>query len=171
MATPQKIDIVETYTEKFKQAKSVYLADYTGLDVQTVTELRRKFREADVEYKVLKNRLAKRALNNAGVTALDEHLKGVTSFIIGYDDPVVPARIIKDFNKPKERLKLKVVYLEGKVFEEEEAKKLADLPTREVLLSMLLSALQSPMTKLAGTLQASMQKFVRTLDAVKENKK
>ncbi|HGY54242.1 MAG TPA: 50S ribosomal protein L10 [Caldithrix abyssi] len=171
MATPQKIEIVDTYTEKFKEAKSVYLADYTGIDVQTVTELRQKFREAGVEYKVLKNRLAKRALNNAGVSALDEHLKGVTSFIIGYDDPVTPARIIKEFNKPKERLKLKVVYLEGKVFDEKEAKKLADLPTREVLLSMLLGALQSPMTKLAGTLQASMQKLVRTLDAVKENKK
>jgi len=171
MATQQKIGIVETYTEKFKQAKSVYLTDYTGMDVQTVTELRKKFREADVEYKVLKNRLAKRALNNAGVTELDEHLKGVTSFIIGYDDPVTPARIIKEFNKPKERLKLKVVYLEGKIFMEEDAKKLADLPTREVLLSMLLGALQSPMTKLAGTLQASMQKLARTLDAVKENKK
>lgn len=170
MATQQKIDIILEYTEKFKKAKSVYLTDYTGIDVPTITELRNKFREADLEYKILKNRLAKRSLNDAGINELDEYLKGVTSFIIGYDDPVAPAKILKEFNKKEERLKLKVVYFEGKLIAAEEAAKLADLPSREVLLGQLVGLLKSPMTKLAGTLQASMQKLVRTLDVVKDNK-
>ncbi len=170
MATPEKIAIVEEYTEKFKQAKSVYLTDFSGMDVATVSMLRKKFREADIEYKVLKNRLAKRSLNEAGIDSLDEHLKGVTSFVIGYDDPVAPARIIKDFNGKQERLKLKVVYFEGKVLEAKMASKLADLPTREELLSQFVGVLQAPMTKFAGTLQASMQKLTGVLNSLKENK-
>ena len=170
MATPEKIAIIEKYTEKFKQAKSVYLTDFSGMDVAAVTELRKKFREADVEYKVLKNRLAKRSLNEAGIDALDDYLKGVTSFVIGYDDPVAPARIIKSFNGKEERLKLKVVYFEGKVFEAETASRLADLPTRDELLSRFVGVLQAPMTKFAGTLQASMQKFIGVLNSLKDSK-
>ncbi len=170
MPTQEKIQLVEEYAEKFKKAKSVYLTDFTGLNVQMTDELRRKFREAHVEYKVLKNRLAKRSLNEAGVEDLDPYLKGVTSFVIGYDDPVVPAQIIKEFNKKKELLKLKAALFEGRVFGEDQVAKLADLPSREVLLSQFVGMLQSPMTKLAATLQASMQKLVRTLDALKEAK-
>jgi large subunit ribosomal protein L10 len=170
MPTKEKIDVVEQFTEKFQKAKSVYITDYQGMDVGAVTDLRKLFRDADVEYRVLKNRLAKRSLNEAGINDLDEHLKGVSSFAIGYDDPVAPAKIIKDFNKKKDVLKLKAVYFEGKVFSAEEAVKLADLPNREALLSQFVGVLQAPMTKLAGTLQASMQKLVRTLGAVKETK-
>ncbi len=170
MPTQEKIAVVEKYTEKFKQANSIYLADYTGIDVQTVNDVRRKFREENIEYKVLKNRLAKIALDGAGLPGLEDHLKGVTSFIIGYDDPVIPAKIVKEFNKKKETLRLKAVLFEGKVLNAEEAKKLADLPSREVLLSQFVGMLQSPMTKLAATLQAGMQNLARTLDALKENK-
>ncbi len=170
MATQQKIDIVETYSERFKEAKGVYLADYKGIDVQTVTKMRKQFRDTGVEYKVLKNRLAKRALNNAGISELDEYLNGVTAFIITDDDPVSPAKIIKEFNKKNEILHVKAVYVEGKVLSVEDAKKLADLPSRDVLLSQFVGVLQAPMTKFAATLQASMQKLARTLDAVKESK-
>lgn len=171
MATQQKIDIVTEYTEKFKKAKAVYLADFSGINVITVTELREKFRDSDIEYKVLKNRLAKRSFNNAGVDDLDSYLNGVTSFIIGYDDPVVPAKILKEFNKAnKDIIKLKAVYLEGKTLSAEEAVKLADLPSRDALLSQFVGLLQAPMTKLAATLQASMQKLAGTLDAVKNSK-
>ncbi len=170
MATAKKIEIVSEYTEKFKSAKAVYLTDFKGIDVATDTELRKKFRESDIEYKVLKNRLAKRALNEAGITDLDPYLKGVTAFAIGYDDPVVPAKIIKEFNKPKEKLGLKVVYFEGKVFDAQAAAALADLPSREVLISQFASAIQAPMVKLAGTLQATMQKMVGVLNSLKDKK-
>ncbi len=170
MATPEKIAVVEEYTEKFKQAKSVFIADYSGIDVETVNEVRRKFREQNVEYKVLKNRLARRSLNGAGVEELDPYLKGVNTFIIGYDDPVAPAKILEDFNKKDEILRLKAVLFEGRVFESEDAKKIAKLPTREALLSQFVGMLQSPMTKLAGTLQAPMQKMIGVLNALKETK-
>lgn len=171
MATQQKIDIVAEYAEKFKQAKAIYLTNFSGIDVIKVTELRKKFRNSDIEYKVLKNRLAKRSFNEAGISDLDSYLKGVTSFIIGYDDPIIPAKVLKEFNKAnKDILKIKAVYLEGKTLSAEEAEKLADLPSREVLLAQFVGLLQSPMTKLAATLQASMQKLAGTLDAVKDSK-
>lgn len=170
MPTPQKLEIIEKYTEKFKEAKSVYVADYSGIDVATVTDVRKKFRDQNVEYKVLKNRLAKISLNNAGITELDEHLKGVNTFVIGYDDPVAPAKIFEDFNKKKEILKLKAVLFEGKVFEAEQAKEIAKLPSREALLGQFVGMLQSPMTKLAATLSSPMQKMVGVLNALKDKK-
>jgi large subunit ribosomal protein L10 len=170
MATQQKVDIVSEFTDKFKRAKSLFLTDHTGIDVRTATGIRSKFREQKIEYKILKNRLAKRSLNNAEITELDEHLNGVTSFVISYDDPVAPARILKEFNKKKEILRLKVVYLDGQIIQGERASSLADLPSREDLLSMLVGVLQAPMARFLGTLQAPMQKIIRTLDAVKESK-
>jgi large subunit ribosomal protein L10 len=170
MATQEKIEIVQAYADKFKSAKSVYLTDFSGIDVPTITEMRKKFRESNIEYKVLKNRLAKRSLQAADINALDEHLTGVNAFVISYDDPVAPAKIIKDYNKKKELLKLKVVYLEGQVFAAEKAAALADLPSREELLAKFVGLLQAPIAKLLATLQAPMQKLAGTLDAVKNSK-
>lgn len=170
MATQEKIDIVQTYTDKFKSAKSVYLTDFSGIDVPTVTEMRRKFRDENIEYKVLKNRLAKRSLKAADITALDEHLRGVNAFIISYDDPIAPAKIIKGYNKKKEVLKLKVVYLEGQVFAADKAATLADLPSRDELLTKFVGLLQAPLAKLLGTLKAPMQRLTGTLDAIKNSK-
>ena len=170
MATQEKIEIVQAYADKFKSAKSVYLTDFSGIDVPTVTEMRKKFRESNIEYKVLKNRLAKRSLQAADINALDEHLTGVNAFVISYDDPVAPAKIIKEYNKKKELLKLKVVYLEGQVFAAEKAAALADLPSREELLAKFVGMLQAPIAKLLATLQAPMQKLAGTLDAVKNSK-
>ena len=163
MPTQHKIDKVAEYADKFKKAKSVYLTDFTGIDVITITEIRKK-------YRVLKNRLAIRSLNDAGISDLDPYLRGVTSFVIGYDDPVIPAKILKEFNKKKEVLKVKAVYFEGKALTAEEAVKLADLPSREVLLSQFVGLLQSPMTKLAATMQSAMTKLAGTLEAVKDSK-
>jgi len=170
MPTSQKIAIVEKYTEKFKEAKSVYVAEYEGINVEDVTGVRKKFREQNVEYKVLKNRLARLSLKNAGIDGLSEYLTGANTFIIGYDDPVAPAKILEEFNKKNEILKLKAVLFEGKVFEAEEAKAISKLPTRGALLSQFVGMLQSPMTKFAATLQAPMQKFIGTLNALKDKK-
>ena len=170
MPTAQKIAVVKEYTDKFKEAKCVYVAEYSGMDVATVTDIRKKFRDQNIEYKVLKNRLAKLSLNNAGISDLNEHLVGVNTYLIGYDDPVLPAKILSDFNKKKEILKLKAVLFEGKVFDAEEAKAIADLPSREAMLSQFVGMLQSPMTKFAATLNAPMQKMVGLLNSLKDNK-
>lgn len=170
MPTAEKNAIIEEYTQKFKDAKCVYVAEYEGIDVAAVTEVRKKFREQNVEYKVLKNRLARISLNNAGIKDLDEHLTGANTFIIGYDDPVVPAKILEDFNKKDEILKLKTVLFEGKVLLSEEAKNISKLPSREALIGKLLGMLQSPMTKFAATLNAPMQNLVGVLNGLKDKK-
>ena len=170
MPTAQKIAVVEEYTEKFKDAKCVYIAEYSGIDVATVTDVRKKFRDQNIEYKVLKNRLAKRSLHNAGISDLDDHLTGVNTFVIGYDDPVAPAKIFEDFNKKTEILRLKAVLFEGKVFDAEEAKNISKLPSREALLAQFVGLIQSPMTKFAATLNAPMQKFVGVLNSLKDTK-
>jgi len=170
MPTAEKIAVIEEYTQKFKDAKCVYVAEYKGIDVETVTEVRKKFREQNIEYKVLKNRLARISLNNAGIKELGENLTGANTFIIGYDDPVAPAKILEDFNKKDEILKLKTVLFEGKVLLSEEAKKISKLPSREALLGKLVGMLQSPMTKFAATLNAPMQNLVGVLNGLKDKK-
>jgi large subunit ribosomal protein L10 len=170
MPTTEKIDIVEKYTEKFKEAKGVYIAEYEGIDVETVTEIRKKFRDSNVEYKVLKNRLAKISLHNAGIEDLDEFLVGANTYVISYDDPVTPAKIFEECNKKDEVLKLKAVLFEGKVFPGEEAKSIAKLPSREALIGQFVGLIQSPMTKFAATLNAPMQKLVGVLNSLKDNK-
>jgi large subunit ribosomal protein L10 len=170
MPTTQKNAIVDEYTQKFKDAKCVYVAGFEGIDVATVTEVRKKFREQNIEYKVLKNRLAKLSLKNAGISGLDEYLIGANTFIIGYDDPVIPAKILEDFNKKNEILKIKTVLFEGKVLPSEEAKNISKLPSREALLGKLVGMLQSPMTKFAATLSAPMQNLVGVLSALKDKK-
>ena len=170
MPTTQKNAIIEKYTQKFKDAKCVYVAGFEGIDVATVTEVREKFREQNIEYKVLKNRLAKISLKNAGISGLDEYLTGANTFIIGYEDPVAPAKILEDFNKKDEILKLKTVLFEGKVLASEEAKNISKLPSREALLGKLVGMLQSPMTKFAATLSAPMQNLVGVLNALKDKK-
>ena len=164
------IECSEEYTEKFKEARCVYIAEYEGIDVATVTEVRKLFRDQKIEYKVLKNRLAKISLNKAGISGLDSYLTGANTFIIGYDDPVLPAKILEDFNKKSEILKLKSVFFEGKVFGSEEAKNIAKLPSREVLLGQFVGLLSAPMTKLAATLQAPMQRVAGVLNALKDKK-
>lgn len=170
MPTAEKNAIIEQYTEKFKDAKSVYVAEYEGVDVETVTAIRKKFRESDIEYKVLKNRLARIALNNNDVSEMDTHLTGANAYIIGYDDPVAPAKIIEEFNKKHEVLRLKAVLFEGKVLDTEAAKDISKLPTRDALIGQFVGMIQSPMTKFAATLSAPMQKMVGVLNALKDKK-
>jgi len=172
MATQQKIDIVEQYTQKFKDAKSIFLADFTGLNVEDTNNLRREFRNAGVEYRIIKNTLAKLSFKNAGIEEMDGFLTGCTAFAIGNDDPVSPVKVIKEYKKKNKNanLQIKGCLFEGKVFGAEQSDALAELPTREVLLGQLVGMLQSPMSKLLSVLQATGQKLVGTLESLKEQK-
>jgi len=174
MPTQKKIEVVEKFTEKFKNAKSVFMADFGGITVAEADKLRRSFRNANVEYKILKNTLAKRSFDNAGVDGIDHLLSGMTGFALSDSDPVLPIKIINDFNKslPKDKkgLVIKGCLFEGKVFGPEKADELAKLPAREVLIAQLLGMLQSPMSKLLTVLQGTGQKLVGTLHAVKNQK-
>lgn len=144
-----KKQVVEEIAQKLRESKTTVVVDYRGLNVAEVTELRKQLREAGIDYKVYKNTLARRATEKAELTELDEFLTGPTAIAFGYDDAVAPAKIINDFAKSHEALEIKVGVIEGKVASVDEVKALANLPSREGLLSMLLSVLQAPIRNFA----------------------
>lgn len=149
-----KKQIVAEITEKLKASKATILVDYRGLDVAAVTELRKQLREAGVEFKVYKNTLVRRATAETELTALDEHLVGPTAIAFSNEDVVAPAKVLSNFAKENEALEIKTGVIEGNVVSLDEIKELADLPSREGLLSMLLSVLQAPMRNFALAVKA-----------------
>ena len=164
----QKAEQVELLTEKLKKAKVAVLTDYRGLTVSQIQELRGKLRGADVEYRVIKNTLARRAAEAAGYPALKEELKGPVAVAFGYDDLSVASKLINEFVRTT-RLKLDVVggLVEGRVFSAEQVKQLADLPSRDVLIAQLMGTLQSPVAQLVGIMQTPLQQLLGVLEAYK----
>ncbi|MDQ0190393.1 50S ribosomal protein L10 [Alicyclobacillus cycloheptanicus] len=145
----EKVKVVEEIADRLTRSKSTIVTDYRGLDVAEVTELRRQLREAGIEYQVLKNTLTRRAADKVNLTDLHAYLTGPTAIAFGYDDPVTPAKILNDFAKRHKDLELKGGIVEGRVISAAEVANLASLPSREGLLSMLLSVLQAPMRNFA----------------------
>ncbi len=140
----QKQQVVSEIASKLKESKSTVVVDYRGLNVAQVTELRKQLREAGVEYKVYKNTLVRRATAEAGLTGLDEHLVGPTAIAFGAEDVIAPAKVLNEFAKKNEALEIKTGVIEGNIASAEEVKALAELPSREGLLSMLANVLQAP---------------------------
>ncbi|WP_139995851.1 50S ribosomal protein L10 [Kurthia sp. Dielmo] len=148
-AVEAKQTVVQEIADKFKAAASVVVVDYRGLTVQQVTELRKQLREAGVEFKVYKNTLVRRAAEEVGHTEINDVLTGPNAIAFSNEDVVAPARIINNFAKENEALEIKAGLIEGNFATLEEVKALAELPSREGLLSMLLSVLQAPMRNFA----------------------
>jgi large subunit ribosomal protein L10 len=144
-----KQSLVQEIAGKFEAAASVVVVDYRGLTVAQVTELRKQLREAGVEFKVYKNTLVRRAAEQAGVEAINEVLTGPNAIAFSNEDVVAPAKIINDFAKKNEALEIKAGIIEGTVSSADDVKALAELPSREGLLSMLLSVLQAPVRNFA----------------------
>lgn len=148
-AIEKKKLVVEEISEKFKSSVSTVVVDYRGLNVAEVTELRKQLREAGVEFKVYKNALTRRAAEAAELDGLTESLIGPNAIAFSTEDVVAPAKILNDFAKKHEQLEIKIGVIEGNISNVEEIKALAELPSREGLLSMLLSVLQAPIRNLA----------------------
>jgi large subunit ribosomal protein L10 len=165
----QKAEQVDEIAERLKKAKVAVLTDYRGLTVSQLQDLRTRLRGGDVEYRVVKNTLARRAAEAAGVPALQPELKGPVAIAFGYDDLGLPARLINEFVRAT-RLKLEVVggLVEGRVFSPAQVKQLADLPSRESLIAQLLGTLQSPVGQLVGIMQTPVQQLIGVLNAYKE---
>ncbi len=170
MPNKKNIQQVTELTEKLEKAKSVYFTDYIGLNVGDITKLRAKFFENSVEYYVAKNTLLKIAAENNKIEGLEEFLTGPTAIAIAYDEPTVPAKILKDFAKKYEKPTVKGMLFDGEVLDGSKFKGIADMPSREELLSIFASSLQSPLVKLAGTLNAAMTNLVNVLDSLKAQK-
>lgn len=173
MPTPQKEKIVSEMTDKFSRAKSIFLADFSGIDVNTINALRKKFHDEKVEYRIVKNTLAEISFKNAGIDGMTTHLNGVNSYAISYDDPTLPMRVVDNFrNNLEEKFIVKAAYFEGEVIGPDKITGIAKLPSREQLLAKLVGVLQAPLGKTVGTLQASVTKFLmvlKSLEAKKDN--
>jgi large subunit ribosomal protein L10 len=154
----QKKVIVEEIAEKLQKSKSTIVTDYRGLNVKQMNELRKQLREAGVEFQVLKNTLTRRAAEKVNMSELNEHLTGPTAIAFSYDDVVAPAKILHNFAKENKALEIKGGMVEGKAVTLDEIKALAELPSREGLLSMLLSVLQAPIRNFALAVKAVAEK-------------
>ncbi|MBN1130568.1 MAG: 50S ribosomal protein L10 [Chitinispirillaceae bacterium] len=167
----QRTGAIEKLEQEFKAAKGIYLTDNNKINVAQVTRLRADIRKKGMRFLVVKNSLAKIAAKRSGREAIESFFKGPTAVVIAKDDAVAPAKILKEFQKDnKDLLGVKTAYVDGSVFDALQVLKLADIPSREVLLAQLLGCLKAPMGNFAGVLGGILTKFVRTLDAVREKK-
>ena len=169
---PQRIakeNAVSAIVEQIKNNDAILLLDYKGITVNEDTAFRRLLREAGIDYRVTKNTFIKLAANGEGITDLDPFLEG-TSAIAFSNDPVGMAKIVSDFAKEHEAIKVKVGMLDGKVLPAEQVAALAKLPSREVLLAQVAGGLQSPMVGFAGALQGLLRNFVYALEQVRQQK-
>ena len=147
----QEVDVVAA---KLKEAASVVVVDYRGLTVDQATSLRKQLREANVEMKVIKNGILRRAAEKAGLEGMEDVFVGPTAVAFSNDDVIAPAKIMNDFSKEAEALEIKGGVVEGNVSSIEEILALAKLPNRDGLLSMLLSVLQAPVRNVAYAVKA-----------------
>lgn len=170
MKLDQKKQIVKDLNERFSRSKIVILTDYKGLDVTAMNDLRRKLREAEIEYKVVKNTLLIRASEETDVALIKEAFTGPSAVALSYDDPVAPAKVLTDFTKNYQKLEIKVGVMNGRVLDLSAIKTLANLPSREVILSQLLSTLNGVPTSLLRTINGIPQSLLNVLQAIKEQK-
>lgn len=146
--------IIDDIAGRLKASKSTVLVDYRGLDVSQITDLRKNLREAGVDFKVYKNTLARRAIQAAELTELDEYLVGPTAIAFSAEDIIAPAKVLSAFAKANEDLEIKAGVIEGNLVSLDQIKEMASLPSREGLLSMLLSVLQAPARNFALVVKA-----------------
>jgi len=170
--TPEKQVIVAELKTKLANVKGAVLTSYRGLNVAQDTKLRRKLREAGIEYRVIKNTLTRIAAQEVNLQGLDKYLEGPTAIALSEKDPVAPAKIISDFIKENklQSLEIKAGLVEGKVIDVNGVKALASLPPREVLIAQVLAGLQSPIAGLVNVLQGNIRNLVYTLNAIREKK-
>ncbi len=162
---------IETLEGMFGNALGIYLTDINRIDVGRMTRLRSELRKEGYQYLIVKNKLAKIALERCGKTDIAPYLQGPIGIVFANEEATGPARVLRDFQRSnKDLLEVKAVYVEGSLLPGSECSRLADIPSREVLLAQLLSCLQSPVQKIATSLSSIMGKFANALDQVREQK-
>lgn len=163
---------VDELHDKLESAKGIYLTDFTGLTVKKVTELRNRLRKAGVEYVVVKNTLAERALEGLDVPSnVADFFKGPTAVALGVDDAIAPAKVLVDFAKENDnKPAMKAAVVDNKSYTAAEVARLAALPSREQLLAELAGAFEAPMAQLYFLLQAKTQEMLGLLEALRAQK-
>jgi len=165
MKRAEKEQLVTELRDKLKNSSSLYYTDFTGLNVKRMTELRRRLKRAGIDYVVIKNTLALRAVNESGLVG--EKLKGPTGLVVG-KDPVTAARLLTEFAKEfEDKPAMKGGMLQGKAIDNAQLKRMASLPSREQMLADLAASMQSPMAAFLGALSGPLYMFAGALDALK----
>jgi large subunit ribosomal protein L10 len=165
MKRNQKEQLVTELRDKLEGASAVYYTDFTGLNVKRMTDLRRRFRKAGVEYVVIKNTLALRAVNESGLAG--ERLRGPTGLVVG-TDPVAAAKVLTDFARENDqRPNIKGGLLDGRQINVDQVKALANLPSREQMLAELAGGLQAPLAGFVGALNGVLYMFAGALEALR----
>lgn len=149
---------VKELAEKLEKAQAAILTSYIGITVEEDTELRKKMREAGVEYKVIKNTLTLRAAKELGYGDIEKYLEGPVAIAFGYEDPTAPARVLADFAKTHKKIELKAGIVQGEVFDTEKVIALSQIPPREVLLAKLLGSFKAPLSNLVYLINAISEK-------------
>jgi large subunit ribosomal protein L10 len=167
MSKTERQATVESLSAQLKGSPNLYVTDFSGLNVLRMTEFRRRLRAAGVEYVVVKNTLAQRALAANAVTGLESHLKGPTGLVLAGADPVAAAKVLADFAREFEKPAIKVGLVDGKAVTPDQVKRLASLPSREQLLGQLAGALQAPLAQFAGAMSGLMYHVVGALEALR----
>ena len=165
MATEAKVRAVGEFSQVLDGASSVVLTDFSGLDVAAVSELRRKCRAAGVNYVVIKNTLAKRAITATSLETLAPMLAGPNAWAVHKTDQVAAAKVVSEFAKDHAKLKIRGGFVDGRLVSVDQLQALAKLPGREVLLAQVLAGMQAPMAGFAGALNALLRGFATAVDA------
>ena len=170
LSLEEKKAVVSEVSEVAANAHSAIAAEYLGIDVESMTQLRVKARESSVYLRVVKNTLARRALENTDFACMGDSLTGPLLLAFSQEDPGAAARVISDFAKGNDKLIVKVVSIGGKLLAAGDIKRLAEMPTKDQAISMLMSVMNAPITKLARTMKEVPGKLVRTIAAVRDQK-
>lgn len=166
MNKAEKAEIIASVAEKLDNATGLYLLDYKGITVEEVNELRREFRKSNVEYRVVKNTLARLAIDRVQkYEKIKDYLVGMTGLAITKDDPVAPAKVIKKFRDKFNKLELKACYIENSFYEGSRLEELANLPSKPEIIAAIIGSLHSPISGVVGAINAVMRDLVGVLDA------
>ena len=171
MPSAEKTEKVDELAAVIAASKSMVLADFAGVDVAAVTELRSQFRAASVDYRVVKNRLAKRAVAAAGLSSLEEFFAGPTAMAFAQKDPLAPAQVLQKFIDTGGKMAIKSGLLDGQVLSPEQVKALASLPSRDELLGQVAGAVRGPLSGFVGALNGLLQKLVGVIAAIEEQQR
>lgn len=170
MANIAKEEVVRSITEDLKNATAVWVVDYRGLTVKQMEALRGAIRESDAQMKIYKNTLTKRALASLEMPTLDDILAGPSAFVFTNNDPVAAAKALKAFSKENKELEIKGGIMEGRAVNAQQVIEIAELPSREQLIAMLLATMQGPMSGLVRVLNGPMEAFARAVKAIGDGK-
>jgi large subunit ribosomal protein L10 len=170
LSLDEKKVIVADVASHAATAQSAIAAEYIGLTVDQMTRLRSKARESGVYMRVVKNTLARRAVADTEFACMQDGLSGPLMLAFSIDDPAAAARVMTDFAKEHSKLVIRLVALRGKLLAPEDAKRLAEMPTRDEAISLLMAAMQAPIAKFVRTLAEPANNLARTIDAVRDQK-